>query len=300
MRYRSTLAVVTFCYAQTSLAFNAYHADFTTQSINYLEQYNDSSPNLLIEGTNETTGKAEESITRSLTEQSSALPQYLKTSQTKDWDYLKEQTYTILGLSVATVGLMTFLPESVTNWTDEDRDFSNLINKWWDNASAGPVWDKDDHYLNYIMHPYFGGTYYTAARHSGFNQFESFLYSFAMSTFFWEYGVESFAEIPSAQDIIVTPLFGAVVGEWMYLGEKKIIANGGTVLGSETLADVSLFFLNPVGHIHHWVTGIWRDDTAVNLSYDPWLENQQAARFAKDAGATQNHPFLGMRVELKF
>lgn len=300
MRYRSTLAVVTFCYAQTSLAFNAYHADFTTQSINYLEQYNDSSPNLLIEGTNETTDKAEESITRSLTEQSSALPQYLKTSQTKDWDYLKEQTYTILGLSVATVGLMTFLPESVTNWTDEDRDFSNLINKWWDNASAGPVWDKDDHYLNYIMHPYFGGTYYTAARHSGFNQFESFLYSFAMSTFFWEYGVESFAEIPSAQDIIVTPLFGAVVGEWMYLGEKKIIANGGTVLGSETLADVSLFFLNPVGHIHHWVTGIWRDDTAVNLSYDPWLENQQAARFAKDAGATHNQPFLGMRVELKF
>ena len=229
-----------------------------------------------------------------------ALPKYLRTASTKDWDYLKEQTYTILGLSVATVGLMTFLPESVTNWTDEDRDFNNLAQKWWDNVSAGPVFDKDDHYLNYIMHPYFGGAYYTAARHSGYGQFDSFLYSFVMSTFFWEYGVESFAEIPSAQDIVVTPLFGAAVGEWMYLGEQKILQNGGEVLGSTSLANVSLFILNPVGHIHHWITSIWRDDVSVSPSYSPWMGNQEAAKFAMDAGAEISEPFIGLQTEFRF
>ena len=61
-------------------------------------------------------------------------PKYLYVSQEKDWQYLKEQTYTILGLSVATVGLMTLLPESITKWDDEDRDLSNLGSKWKDNV----------------------------------------------------------------------------------------------------------------------------------------------------------------------
>ena len=39
------------------------------------------------------------------------------------------QTYTILGLSVATVGLMTLLPESITKWDEEDRNLSGLGSK---------------------------------------------------------------------------------------------------------------------------------------------------------------------------
>lgn len=292
VRYRSTLAIVTFFCTQPLYAYDISQSNFEKQSAQYFEKYTYSPLNLT-----EKPLVSEEDIA---TKTALVLPQYLQTSTDKNWRYLKEQTYTILGLSVATVGLMTFLPQSVTNWTDEDRDFSNLMNKWWDNVSEGPVWDKDDHYLNYIMHPYFGGAYYTVARHSGFNEFESFLYSFAMSTFFWEYGVEAFAEVPSTQDVIVTPLFGAVVGEWMYLGEKHIVANGGEVLNSETLGDVSLFFLNPIGHIHHWITGIWRDETSVNLSYDPWMDNKQAAKFAKETGTITNEQFIGMQVKLAF
>ncbi len=132
-------------------------------------------------------------------------PKHLIVPKDKDWDYLMGQTYTILGLSVATVGLMTLLPESITKWDDEDRDMSKLGSKWKDNVSSGPVWDRDEHFLNYVMHPYFGGVYYTAARHAGYNEFESFLYSATMSAFFWEYGVEAFAEIPSWQDLFITP-----------------------------------------------------------------------------------------------
>ena len=226
------------------------------------------------------------------------LPKHLSVAPEKDWDYLLEQSYTIFGLSIATVGLMTLLPEDVTNWDPEDTNLKGLGKKWWDNVSEGPVWDKDDHWLNYIMHPYFGGVYYTAARHSGFNEWESFLYSATMSTFFWEYGVEAFAEVPSIQDIIVTPLFGAAVGEWMFQTEMEITANRGKVMGSKTMGDVSLFFLNPVGHIHYWVTDWWRGDTDVSLSYTPWFGNTDAANFALDAGAAYDPIFVGLEVKL--
>ena len=226
------------------------------------------------------------------------LPMHLSVAPEKDWDYLMEQSYTIFGLSLATVGFMTLLPESITHWDDEDRNLSNLGKKWWDNVSAGPIWDQDDHWLNYIMHPYFGGVYYTAARHSGFNEWESFLYSATLSTFFWEYGVEAFAERPSIQDIIVTPIFGAGVGEWMFQAEAGITANDGEVMGSETLGNVSLFLLNPVGHIHYWVSNWWQDETEVSVTYTPWFGNTDAANFALDAGAEYDKQFIGIQVKL--
>lgn len=227
-------------------------------------------------------------------------PLYLTVSDGKDWDYLMGQTYTILGLSVATVGLMTLLPESITKWDDDQRDISALGQKWKDNVSAGPVWDRDEHFLNYVMHPYFGGVYYTAARHAGYDEFESFLYSWTMSTFFWEYGVEAFAEVPSWQDLFITPFFGAVVGEMMLEAEQNIVASGGEVMGSQTMGDVSLFFLNPVGHIHYWVSDAWGGDAEVNLNINPWWDNQDAAKFAYDAGAPYDSQFVGMNFKVTF
>ncbi|KII79455.1 DUF3943 domain-containing protein [Vibrio renipiscarius] len=228
------------------------------------------------------------------------LPQYLRVSDERNWQYLKEQTYTILGLSVATVGLMTMLPESITKWDEDDRDISNLGKKWSDNVSEGPVWDRDEHVLNYVMHPYFGGVYYTAARHAGFNEFDSFLYSAFLSTFFWEYGVEAFAEVPSWQDLFITPFFGAVVGELMFETEQDIVASGGEVMGSQTMGDVTLFFLNPVGHIHGWVSGAWGGSADVQFSSKPWFGNQEAANFALDAGANYDHQFYGMELKITF
>ncbi len=228
------------------------------------------------------------------------LPLYMNPRSEKDWDYLKGQTYTILGLSVATVGLMTLLPESITKWDAEDRDLSNIGSKWKDNVTSGPTWDRDEHFLNYIAHPYFGGVYYTAARHAGFNEFESFMYSFTMSTFFWEYGVEAFAEVPSWQDIFITPFFGAVAGEIMFETEQEIVANGGEVMGSETVGDVSLFFLNPVGHIHYWVSDAWGGEAEFSFNNKPWGNNQDAAKFALDAGAAYDNQYYGVDLKITF
>ncbi|WP_390904230.1 DUF3943 domain-containing protein [Vibrio furnissii] len=229
-----------------------------------------------------------------------ALPRYLTISDTKDWDYLKDQTYTILGLSIATVGLMTLLPESVTQWDEDDRNLSGLGKKWKDNVSSGPTWDRDEHYLNYVMHPYFGGVYYTAARHAGFNEFESFLYSAAMSGLFWEYGVEAFAEVPSWQDLFITPFFGAVVGEMMFEAEQNIVDNGGEVWGSERMGSFTLFFLNPVGHIHGWVSNAWGGSAEFQFESHPWFGNQDAAKFALDSGATYDTQFVGATFKVTF
>lgn len=228
------------------------------------------------------------------------LPKYLTVQDEKDWDYLMGQTYTILGLSVATVGFMTLLPESITKWDEDDIKLSGLGRQWWDNVKEGPVWDRDEHFLNYVMHPYFGGVYYTAARHSGFNEFESFIYSATMSAFFWEYGVEAFAEVPSWQDLFITPFFGAVVGEMMFEAEQDIVANGGEVWGSQRVGDVTLFFLNPVGHIHGWVSDAWGGSAEFQFNHTPWFGNSQAAQFALDSGAKYDSQFYAVEFKVHF
>ncbi|MBM7035927.1 DUF3943 domain-containing protein [Vibrio ulleungensis] len=228
------------------------------------------------------------------------LPIHFTLQSEKDWNYLAEQTYTILGLSIVTVGIMTLLPESITKWDEESRDLSNLGDKWKENVKAGPVWDRDEHFLNYVMHPYFGGVYYTSARHAGFNEFESFLYSAAMSGLFWEYGVEAFAEVPSWQDLFITPMFGAVVGELMLQGEQHILANDGEVWGSSGFGSFTLFFLNPVGHIHYWVTDAWGGDAEGKLMFNQWFDDPNATSFAIDSGASYDPTFIGYQLSLKF
>lgn len=299
MQYRSILASAALFFSQTCMAFDEPAMNVRLQTNQYEQNYLIPTENIIQEDVITTYLLNEKEKQRRYPAE---LPRYLYTSPTEDWEYLKGQTYTVLGISVATVALMTLLPESVTNWTAEDRDFSNLTGKWWDNVSDGPVWDRDDHYLNYLMHPYFGGVYYTAARHAGYGQFESFLYSAVLSTFFWEYGVESFAEVPSWQDIIVTPLFGAAVGELMYITEQNILAEGGEVWGSEALGDVSLFFLNPIGHIHYWITGIWDDDaTSVSLTANPFEYSKSASTLTQDTKIQNiDQDFIGMKFRMTF
>jgi hypothetical protein len=91
---------------------------------------------------------------------------------------------------------------------------------------------------------------------SGFNQWNSFVYSALMSTFYWEYGMEALAEVPSIQDLVITPVGGWLDGEWAHNKEKEIIAAGGKVWGSETTGSIALFFLDPVDRIGVWVNRI--------------------------------------------
>ncbi len=163
---------------------------------------------------------------------------------------LWSQTKSIFGYGMGVIGVLALMPEDLTGWdsTDEEEPFRD----WGNNVGEIAVWDRDIWYLNFVGHPYFGGVYYQSARKSGYRQWDAFIYSLMMSTFYWEFGVEAFAEIPSIQDVVVTPVLGWVYGEWAFNKEQEIRRRG-RVAGSRRMASTALFLLDPVDFIGSWV-----------------------------------------------
>ena len=53
-------------------------------------------------------------------------------------------------------------------------------------------------------------------------------------------------EVPSVQDLIITPVAGAVLGECFYKWKRKIVADGYEILGSHALGYVVAFVIDPV------------------------------------------------------
>nr|WP_315250351.1 DUF3943 domain-containing protein [uncultured Flavobacterium sp.] len=167
----------------------------------------------------------------------------------RDYKRLGITTGMYAGTAVLAFGILWAMPESASNWDKEEIREKGILWKWKENVKAGPIWDKDDWVLNWITHPYSGGVYYMTARSSGFNIFESFLYSALMSTCFWEYGIEAFAEIPSKQDLIITPVLGSVVGEGFFYAKKSILKNDHQVLKSRFLGYTTLILIDPFNTI---------------------------------------------------
>ena len=165
----------------------------------------------------------------------------------------------LAGLGVVFMGVLIAMPQSVSGWDTSDPVgfVAAMPSEWTTRVSKGPVVDQDKWGVNYIGHPVSGSMYYQVARNDGFGIIGSTVYSALMSTFFWEYGIEGFAEVPSLQDIIITPLGGALLGEASYQAEQAIERGGGTVLGSRVLGGITRFLLNPAGTV---VNGI---DSAV-------------------------------------
>ena len=129
-----------------------------------------------------------------------------------DWSGLGRDTAFLLGYQVVAVGVIYLLPESVSQWTAEEKRTS--VQRWWPNVHH-PTWDRDSWYVNYIGHPYFGATYYIRARERGLGAFAAFGYA-ALLSCLYEFGVEAFFEQPSYQDLLVTPVGGALLGALLF------------------------------------------------------------------------------------
>lgn len=166
----------------------------------------------------------------------------LNSKQRKALQSVKD--FAVIGTGI--FGVLYAMPEKVTKW-DKSKGFVELASQYTTRVHQGPVIDKDEWWINYIGHPLSGAAYYTMVRHRGFSAMESATFSFIMSTFLWEYGIEAFAEIPSAQDLILTPLIGSLLGEAFYVWAKRIESNGGKLLGSETLGTAATVLMNPAG-----------------------------------------------------
>lgn len=167
----------------------------------------------------------------------------------RDYKRLGVNTTLFMASTVIAFGVLWVLPEDVTNWDKEKMKEEGIFYKWEENVKAGPVMDEDDFFLNYVTHPWAGAVYYMTARSCGFKWYDSFTYSFIMSTFFWEYGIEAFAEIPSKQDLIITPVIGSMLGEGCFYAKKEIVKHDRRILKSRVLGITTLFLMDPYNTI---------------------------------------------------
>lgn len=132
--------------------------------------------------------------------------------RTPDWNGIWRDTGLLIGSQFGAAGLIFLMPESVSNWSSEQKKDS--FKKYSANV-VNPVFDKDKFYINYALHPYWGATYYIRGRERGLDKASSFVYSTLMSAVY-EFGVECFFEKPSIQDLIVTPVAGSLLGALIF------------------------------------------------------------------------------------
>lgn len=180
---------------------------------------------------------------------------YSWTLSMPDWKRLWVNTSVLIGAGVATMVVLEALPADATAWNKTENAKTPMFKRWWRNVRNGPHWDGDNPVFNYVLHPYAGAAYYMGARSLGFNCWGSFVYGFCISTFFWEYGFESFNEIPSVQDLIITPVVGSLVGEAFYLIKRKIVGDGYRLWGSKALGYSVAFLVDPLNEVVGYIYG---------------------------------------------
>jgi len=199
---------------------------------------------------------------------------------------LKRDTWYFLGYQWVTIGILYAMPESVSGWSDEQKDgYSMSI--WWDNVTH-PQIDSDDFYINYILHPYWGAAYFVRARERGYSNKGSFWYSVLLSSAY-EFGAEALFEEASIQDLIVTPIGGSLLGMY-FMKVRDRIREREMALGHKTTGDKWLWVLtDPLGSLNHqfdklfgWDTELQlrpysyvrRHDPATPLESIPWKEDR--------------------------
>jgi len=183
---------------------------------------------------------------------------------------LRRDTWYFVGYQFAVIGILYLAPESVSGWTDEQKsDYSLSI--WWDNVTS-PTWDSDDFYINYILHPYWGAAYFVRARERGYPTSQAFWYSALLSALY-EFGAEALFEQPSIQDLIVTPVFGSLLGSY-FVNVRDNVRERELDRGYRTTGD-------------KWVLALTDPLGSLNRMFDRW--------FGWDEANAQLRPYYRVR-----
>jgi hypothetical protein len=160
-----------------------------------------------------------------------------------DWAGLGRDTAYVLGYEVA-FGVPLYFA------TKASRHYAS----WGENVRDAQ-WDRDSWWINYIGHPYWGATYFMRARERGADHVSAFVYSALLSTLY-EYGVEALFEPPSYNDLIVTPVAGALIGALIFEPLRE------TIKAKPVRAwydDVVLVATDPIGAVNgvfEWMFGV--------------------------------------------
>jgi hypothetical protein len=189
-----------------------------------------------------------------------------------DWSGIKRDTVYFLGYQAAVVAVLYALPDDETRFDKENAGF----NKWRENVT-NPVWDRDKAYLNYVLHPYWGATYYIRGRERGLTRWQSFGYSALLSSLY-EFGAEALFEPVSYQDLIVTPLIGALLGEFVFSPMRDYIRAKPS--GPDRLDQLVLVLTDPMGAVNGLLDQLFGVQT--HVSFTPM-------RMARMSGRTGAH-----------
>lgn len=142
-------------------------------------------------------------------------------------------------------GVLWTSPQGVVKWdkpkTVEDQQ--GIFDRGAYKRPAG----TDETVSTYVAKPLAGVASYTMARQQGKSPLESFGSSIATSTFFWEYGFDSAPTAPAVQDLLLSPVVGAVLGEYLIGLEKSIRDHHGEVFGSKAAGSLTMAVINPAG-----------------------------------------------------
>ena len=174
---------------------------------------------------------------------------YSPSRRMESWGRLTQNTTVFALAGLATLYVLETLPEDATAWNKKELRHMGLFERWRYHAKQGPVWDKDNPIFNYILHPYGGAVYYMSARTCGFNVLGSLAYCTFVSSLLWEYGFETFNEVPSVQDLFITPLAGMVMGECFYRIKRVIVANDYHLFGSWFLGHLVAWLVDPLNEL---------------------------------------------------
>ena len=180
----------------------------------------------------------------------------------KDWSGVSRDTALLFGAQFGAVGVIYLMPESVSGWSREQKreSFRN-----YEKNVGHPAMDKDKFYINYVLHPYWGATYYVRARERGLTKGESVLYSTLISSMY-EFGVEAFFERPSIQDLVVTPVAGSLLGAYLFEPLRDSIKGK----KDPTWQYKTLMVLtDPVGVLSSGIEKITGRKSAVRVNYSP-------------------------------
>lgn len=195
-------------------------------------------------------------------------------SDSRDREGLNRDTWYFLGYQWVTIGVLYMAPESVSSWSDEQKNEYSL-STWWHNVTH-PQMDPDDFYLNYMLHPYWGASYYVRSRERGFDDRESFWYSALLSTTY-ECGAEALFEEVSIQDLIITPVVGSLLGRYL-MNVRDDIRSREMELGYRTRGDKWLWVMtDPLGSLNEQVDKLVGHKTSLQIRPYRYVRRPHAA-----------------------
>ena len=169
---------------------------------------------------------------------------------------LRRDTAYFLGYEFVAVGVISL-------WPQDDTSYSNKLgfDRWLNNVTH-PHWDTDGAFVNLVLHPYWGASYYVRGRERGLERGQAFWYSALLSSIF-EFGAEAMVEQVSYQDLIFTPVLGSLLGEYVFMPLRAHIrAKEGPL---DTIDRIALVLTDPLGAINSAVGRTLGVETQLSL-----------------------------------